>query len=1003
MPLKYSRVFCALYLITFGLLSPWMPAAPSTNTVAPDKDYEAGAAPLSPSESTRGMQLPDDLALDLLVAEPAIQQPVFLNFDARGRMWVVEYRQYPEPAGLELVSRDRFWRNVYDRKPLPPGHPDFTPGLDRISIHEDTNGDGTYDHSKTFVDGLSLATSCVIGDGGVWVLNPPYLLFYPDSDGDDVPDRAPDVHLDGFGIQDTHAIVNSLCWGPDGWLYAAQGSTVTSDIVVSGSDAPPVSRVGQLMWRYHPTQKIYEIFAEGGGNVWSCEFDSQGRLFAGTNDKFPAYFFLQGGFYKKNFGKHGALSNPHAFDFFNGINAPGHRRISNSVLIYEDGTLPSRYDGALVFLGALQGTVGAYDITHHDLNYQGTALDLLVDAQDRWFRPVYMESGPDGAIYVCDWYDQQINHYLNHEGKISKLDGRLFRIRGKDAAPLAPFDLTQRSTNELVDLLDHPNRWWRETAQTLLGWRDNRQEMVPRLRETLETETGQSALEALWALNRCDAFDQSTFATALAHPNPSVRQWAIRLAGDRRQINPPSLPALINLSGSESDLEVLGQIASSAARLPPDQALPVFESLLRNPHGLGIRNLESLIWWSLEPFYQTSPEKVAALFERYLAQHDAPPSATLAGYIVRRMASAGRDEDLLRCARLIRQATTPALRRATVDGFEEAYLGKSMSGLPTALVAALVDSSNAPISLRMRLDLAASLEEALEVLRSESADAATVQRVLEVFAEHPSPSALRPILERLSDDRAEIQKSALGALQGYDQLEIAPAVIARLPHLEDQVLDAAQTLLTSRVSWSMIWLKSENDLVISPNSIAAIHRLEDPTLNQLIYLHFGPDTKPIPSVHKQEINRVRSVLATPGGNPQSGFALYQQRCAACHTLFDIGGQLGPDLTSYQRDQTDTLLLSIINPSAEIRSGYEMVTAKTTDGRTLSGFLARNEPQVLSLRTVGGNEIIFDRNDLISLESQPQSLMPEGLLYGLDDTQLRDLLSYLRSPQPLSLN
>jgi len=1001
MPSKYFRGLSALCLLLCHLPGS-VSAAPPTNAVALAQDDESSDPPLSPLESTQGMQLPDDLALDLLVAEPAIQQPVFLNFDARGRMWIVEYRQYPEPAGLELVSRDRFWRNVYDRKPLPPGHPDFVPGLDRISIHEDTNGDGTYDHSKTFVDGLSLATSCVIGHGGVWVLNPPYLLFYPDADGDDVPDGAPEVHLDGFGIQDTHAIVNSLCWGPDGWLYAAQGSTVTSDIVVAGSDAPPVSRSGQLMWRYHPTQKIYEVFAEGGGNVWSCEFDSQGRLFAGTNDKFPAYFFLQGGFYRKNFGKHGALSNPYAFDFFEGIASPGHRRISNSVLIYEGGTLPARYDGSLLFLGALQGTVGAYQLTANDLNYRGTALDLLVNAQDRWFRPVYMESGPDGAVYVCDWYDQQINHYRNHEGKISKQDGRLFRIRRKDTAPLAPFDLNQRSTSDLIDLLDHPNRWWRETAQTLLGWREDRHQFIPRLRHTLENENGQSALEALWALNRCDAFDQSTFEIAAAHPHPSVRQWAIRLAGDRRENSPPSLQTLINLARSETNLEVLGQIASSAGRIPVDQALPVIASLLRNDTGAGVRHFESLIWWSLEPFYAQRPDQVAALFDHDVAQTDQPASPTLVSYIMRRMAAEGRMADLRRCARLIRHAATPALLAAAIDGFEAAYIGKPMSGLPSTLVAALVENNRAPISLRLRLDLASSLEEALEILRSPTAAPAPIQRVLEVFAEQPTPAALPLILERISDDRVEIQQAALAALQGYDELEIARVVLSRLPQLQGQAQEAAQSLLTSRVAWSEIWLKSITPPV-SANALAAIRRHQDPTLDELIHLHFGPATTQPASASEQEIARVRAVVSVPGGDPKSGFSLYQQRCAACHTLFSAGGNLGPDLTSYQRDQTDTLLLSIINPSAEIRSGYEMVTVKTIDGRTLSGFLARNEIEMLSLRIIGGNEVILRRDELLSIELQPGSLMPAGLLNGLSDSQLQDLWSYLRSPQPLSLN
>ena len=156
------------------------------------------------------------------------------RFDERGRLWVVQYLQYPFPAGLKMVSHDGVWRAVYDKVPPPPPH--HFRGKDKITIHEDTDGDGVFDRHKTFVDGLNIATAVAHGRGGVWVLNPPYLLFYPDRNNDDVPDGDPEVHLQGFGLEDTHSVVNSLRWGPDGWLYAAQGSTVTGHVTRPGLD-----------------------------------------------------------------------------------------------------------------------------------------------------------------------------------------------------------------------------------------------------------------------------------------------------------------------------------------------------------------------------------------------------------------------------------------------------------------------------------------------------------------------------------------------------------------------------------------------------------------------------------------------------------------------------------------------------------------------------------------------------------------------------------------------
>jgi len=164
----------------------------------------------SPTESLAALTTPSDLKVDLVLSEPEIVQPVFLNFDERGRMWVVEYRQYPAPAGLKLLSHDTVYRAVYDKVPAPP--PNHVPGRDRISIHESTKGDGVYDKHTVFVDGLNIVTAVERGRGGVWVLNPPYLLFYPDRNNDDIPDGPPEVHLEGFGLR-TRTRLSTVCAG----------------------------------------------------------------------------------------------------------------------------------------------------------------------------------------------------------------------------------------------------------------------------------------------------------------------------------------------------------------------------------------------------------------------------------------------------------------------------------------------------------------------------------------------------------------------------------------------------------------------------------------------------------------------------------------------------------------------------------------------------------------------------------------------------------------------
>src|SRR6187399_3233563 len=196
----------------------------------------------SPEEATERMTVAKGLKATLFASEPMVRQSTFVKCDDRGRLWTIQYLQYPNPAGLKRVKVDRWSRTEYDRVPEPP--PRGPRGADRITILEDTNGDGRADKAKDFVDGLNLATALAIGDGGVYVGQAPYLLFYPDRDGDDVPDGDPEVLLSGFGMEDAHAVINSLQFGPDGWLYGAQGSTVTANVRGIGFQ--------QGIWRYHP-------------------------------------------------------------------------------------------------------------------------------------------------------------------------------------------------------------------------------------------------------------------------------------------------------------------------------------------------------------------------------------------------------------------------------------------------------------------------------------------------------------------------------------------------------------------------------------------------------------------------------------------------------------------------------------------------------------------------------------------------------------------------------
>ncbi len=421
------------------------------------------AGPLSPAEAHRRLRVAEDLAVDLVLADPAIGQPLSLKWDNRGRLWVVEYLQYPDPAGLTAVSRDQFLRTVWDRQPEPPPH--HFPGADRISVHEDTDGDGVYDKHHVFVEGLSLATSIALDREGVWVLNPPHLLFYPDRDGDAVADGDPVVHLEGFGLEDSHSVVNSLRWGPDGWLYAAQGSTVSAEVRRYGSSAEPQRSAGQLIWRYHPATGKYEVFSEGGGNAFGVEIDSRGRIFSGHNGgDTRGFHYLPGAYFRKGFGKHGELSTPYAFGFFEAMGHHRAERFTHTFVIQESDSFPARFRGHLFGVEPLQGRVVLSRMEPDGSTFKTTDVEhVLQSGGDSWFRPVDIQEGPDGALYVADFYEQRIDHASHAQGRVHRESGRIYRLRGADAdvavALPHPDDLSG-----WLERLSSPIRWQRQTA-----------------------------------------------------------------------------------------------------------------------------------------------------------------------------------------------------------------------------------------------------------------------------------------------------------------------------------------------------------------------------------------------------------------------------------------------------------------------------------------------------------------------------------------------------------
>ncbi len=969
---------------------------------------EGDTDPLAPKVAEIGFKTPADLRAQLVLAEPDIAQPLFMTWDERGRMWVVEYRQYPDPAGLTMVSRDVFLRSVYDKVPPPPPH--HFKGRDRITIHEDTDGDGIYDRHKTFVDELNLATSVAIGRGGVFITNPPYLLYYPDRDGDDQPDSDPEVLLEGFGLEDSHSLINSLRFGPDGWLYGAQGSTVSAVVRKPNSNEPAIKTLGQQIWRYHPERRIFEVYAEGGGNTFGCEIDSKGRVFSGHNGgDTRGFHYVQGGFYRKGFGKHGPLSNPYTFGFFENIKHHNVARFTHNFIVYEESQLPEGYRGKLFGIEPLQGQVVRSNIHPFQSSFATEDIDRILKTDDPWFRPVDIKAGPDGCIYVADMYEQRIDHSSHYAGRIDRTNGRIYRLSPVSDAQLPTnFNYSRYSSEQLIALLRHPDRWHRQTAIRLLGDRKDRA-LAGKIAEMLKGSTGQIALELLWALHACDGLDAGSGFDFLNHSEPWVRAWTVRLLTDNGEVDERISKQCIHLAGSDPSIEVRKQLASSAKRMKTDSAVPIIQRLLNWNEDADDIHQPLLVWWALE---QHVPHvDVSSLLQALLATPNDWNRTLVTDVILerwmKRYAVTGKRDDMLSAAKLLSAAPNKKSIERLLKGFEEGTEGRSLASMPEAMIQAIDRSGGGSLALRLRQGQAEAIADVLNQLRSTEVKPQLKQQWIEILGQLNSTALISDLLGLLpvmADD--PLKASLIHTLESYDDPNVVRRILDVLPELGPEARLAAQSLLASRGASSRLTLQAIlagtlDKGLIDVTTVRKMLLHSDTMIESTIRQIWGEVAGASSAEMLGEIARVQRLLNSGTGNPKQGKIQFVTHCGKCHRLFEEGGNIGPDLTPIARDQTERLLANIINPSLEIREGFENVVVSTIDGRVLTGFLTDRDEQVIIVRSADGQSTVLPAGDVAAIKAIPLSVMPEGTLKPLDDQQIRDLFAYLRSSQPVN--
>jgi putative membrane-bound dehydrogenase-like protein len=953
----------------------------------------SGQLYLAPEESLARLHVPPEFEVKLFAAEPAIINPISFTIDERGRLWVVECYEYPK-------------RTPKGRKPR-----------DRIKMLEDTTGAGRADKVTVWAEGkdlphFDLASGIEVGHGGVFLGAAPYLLFLRDTKGAGHCDRC-EILLKGFGSQDTHEVLNTLQWGPDGRLYGLQGIFTQSQI--------GAIRFNAAVWRYAVEERKLDIFAEGTSNPWGLDFDAHGQAFLTACVIPHCFHMIPGGSYIRQAG---SSFNPYAYGLLREISDHKHHQESGwahaGALVLQGDQIPPQYQNSL-----LMGSIHGCSIKRDVLGRRGStfvarhAPDFL-SSGDKNFRPINLRWGPDGSIYVIDWHDQNPCHQANPDSW-DMTHGRIYKIqlkgtgRKKGTVPLSskgqsplsrpPEDLSKKTSGELVELLKNNNPWWYRTALRLLAERRD-SSVTGRLEEMLFLSKQDTlSLRGLWGLYAVGAFDEALAAKALDHPSPWVRSWAVRLIGEPGRVSPPMLEKLTRMAKEDPAPEVRLQLASTAGRLAKQDTVPLLHHLMQHREDARDPCIPLMIWWAYEPRVASDPAAALAWLKQSASDNPLVLEA-IVPRTLRRLAATAEPAALAASVAFLGQINDSRVRIKALEGLIQGLENRQVEA-PEAWkeVLALLQGDRDLEVRRLSRRLAIRFRDQQAIRRSltvvqdsRKTLSERIDAVRDLGLAHPA-EALRPLEDLLqSGADSSLRCEVCRALAGYDQADVARTVLSGWKHYPPLVRAEAVTLLAGRKEWAreLLTALSKNNVPhadLNNNTILRLRALRDPSVNRQIEAVWGKIREQTPAELSALIERMRASLFQGRGSFEHGRKVFQNQCAKCHRFEGEGHDVGPNLDGGARD-IDYLLVNILDPNRVVGLPYFTRFVALKNGRVETGLLAAEDAQSITLKTENDAVKVIQRKDIDTLTVQEKSLMPEGLNNNMSSQDFRDLIRYL---------
>ena len=972
--------------------------------------------PYTPAEALATFIVENGFRIEVFASEPMVLDPVAMEIDEHGRVFVVEM----------------------------PGYPLNTGATGRVKLLEDTNRDGFPDRSTVFVDGLVLPTGVLKWKDGILVTDAPNVWYFEDTDGDNRADLRKAV-LTGFALSNPQHTVSTPVYGLDNWIYLANEPAIRTIVFQDKfgdpgskkrfpdrSDGPQLDSVtGNL--RFRPD--TFELEALSGTSQFGLSFDRWGRQFLVTNGRHIRQEVVAAAYLGRNPSLRAASPvadiPDHTTRVYPITHNPEHRILTGpgnftsacGLAIYLGGLFPPPFD-EVSFVAE-----PAHNLVHCDvLKDNGVTLQAsrsgeeteFLASTDSWFRPVNLYTGPDGALYVVDYYRRIVEHPEWMSDEFHSQDsgpqvlyegsrqGRIYRITpdSEEPVPLVPdFPLGRASDPVLVEYLNHPNVWWRMHAQRLLVGRQS----VGAIDRLIEIATGGSRpdarVHALWTLEGLGKLDASLIQSALGDPVPGVRENAVRLAEPRLEASPGLADRLLAMTGDAHPrvrfqlLCTLGWLDSPGARNARRQLLmrDIDDEWMQIAalSAAGVRPLDLFDTGVAEFGDEASKERIAFI-RRIAAMVAADPDHSGVRQLLRKVANARRPgSDWWRAAALeglaegigqgskgaaeglstnqllgLYQASTLPVQRATLQLLE--LIEKPLSPAPESLITDLLDRIE---------DQAAD-----PALRADSV------RLLALFGVNLRFALLSSLLD--PQQPPEVQTAAVRALGQIEGIESGRLFISKWRELTPPVRLAATVALLSRPEFVELLVTGIENEEVPFWTINQGHKIrlvmqEDAAIR----LRVHELLRKLEGERLRVLERYRAALSLSGDAFQ-GAQIFKDNCDKCHQIDGVGGRFGPDLGTVRHRSREELLTNIMLPSQSISDNYELYVVELNNRVLQEGVVGSQTPVSVTLLREDGTETVIARENIRRMYSSAVSGMPEGLEEEISVREMAHLLSFL---------